>query len=126
MSDLHLTKCELEVMEAVWKLGRATVQDVCDNMERDLAYTTVMTTLKILEEKRGVLSRTKEGRAFVYEPTVSRDEVQRQMTGELTRRLFGGSAKSLMMSLLGQRQISRSDIAELRQAIESLEQESET
>lgn len=123
MPELHLTKCELEVMDVVWQKGRATVQEVCDALSRDLAYTTVMTTLKVLEEKRGVLQREKSGRAYVYEPVVSRAEVRQYMAGDLTRRLFSGSVKTLVLSLLGSQQVSQSEIRELKQVIESLDQE---
>lgn len=123
MPELHLTTCELEVMDVVWRKRRATVQEVCDALSRDLAYTTVMTTLKILEEKRGVLRREKVGRAFAYEPIVSRDEVREHMAGEMTQQLFAGSVKSLVLSLLGSRRVSKSEIHELKQVIESLDQE---
>lgn len=123
MPELNLTKCELEVMDVVWRKRRATVQEVCDALSRDLAYTTVMTTLKVLEEKRGVLQREKSGRAYVYEPVVSREDVRQQMAGDLTQRLFSGSVKTLVLSLLGTRNVSKSDIRELKQVIESLDQE---
>lgn len=121
MPTLHLTKCELEVMDVVWRKERVTVQDVVDALERPLAYTTVMTTLKILDETRGVVQRTKVGRAFVYEPAVSREEISRSMAGELTEQLFGGSVKSLVLSLVESDGMSKSDIEELKQAIHSLE-----
>lgn len=123
MPELHLTKCELEVMDVVWRKRRATVQDVCDALSRDLAYTTVMTTLKVLEEKRGVLQREKSGRAYVYEPVVSREDVRQHMADDLTQRLFSGSVKTLVLSLLGTRRVSKSEIRELKQVIESLDQE---
>ena len=121
MSGHHLTKCELEIMNVVWEQGRVTVQDVVDTLDRSLAYTTVMTMLKILDEKGVVTRRTKVGRAYVYEPLVAREEVCRSMTGELTQSLFRGSAKSLVLSLIETDSLSRSDIQELKQAIESLE-----
>ena len=117
----QLTKCELEVMDVVWQLGRATVQEVMDHLARPLAYTTVMTTLGILESKRGVLKRSKRSRAFVYEPTVSRDEVSRSIASDLQDRLFGGSPKSLLLSLLQSEKLTKDDIAELREAIRTLE-----
>ncbi|QDV49802.1 BlaI/MecI/CopY family transcriptional regulator [Gimesia fumaroli] len=123
MTKLHLTKCELEVMDIVWKKGRATVQEVVDSLERPLAYTTVMTTLKILDETRNVVNKKKEGRAFVYEPAVSREKVSRSMADDLTQRLFGGSVKSLLLSLVGSDSMSQSDIEELKQAIQSLEKD---
>ncbi|MCA9020114.1 MAG: BlaI/MecI/CopY family transcriptional regulator [Planctomycetaceae bacterium] len=123
MPKLHLTKCELEVMDVVWQKGRATVQDVVDSLERPLAYTTVMTTLKILDEQRAVVRRRKEGRAYVYEPVVSREEISSSMAADLTQRLFGGSVKSFVLSLVESDSMSQSDIEELKQAIESLEKE---
>lgn len=123
MPKLHLTKCELEVMDVVWRKGRATVQDVVDSLERPLAYTTVMTTLKILDEQRDVVRRMKQGRAYVYEPVVSREEISSSMAADLTQRLFGGSVKSFVLSLVESDSMSQSDIEELKQAIESLEKE---
>jgi predicted transcriptional regulator len=108
-------------MDVVWRLGRASVQDVVDALERPLAYTTVMTTLRILEQRRGVLRRVKQGRAYIYTPVVQREEVCRSMAGELTRRLFRGSVKSLVLSLIDGDQISNADLAELKAAIATLE-----
>jgi len=121
MAKLHLTKCELEVMDVVWRKGRATVQDVVDSLERPLAYTTVMTTLKILDETRGVVRKKKKGRAYEYEPIVSREKISRSMAADLTKRLFGGSVKSLVLSLVEGDSMSQSDIEELKHAIQSLE-----
>jgi len=124
MPELHLTKCELEVMDVIWRKKRVTVQDVVDTLERPLAYTTVMTTLKILDETRGVVRRMKEGRAYVYEPVVSREKISHSMADELTQRLFGGSVKSLVLSLVESDSMSQSDIEELKQVIQLLEKDS--
>lgn len=121
MPEQVLTRCELEVMNVVWSLGQVTVQDVVDQLERDLAYTTVMTTLRILESKAVVRRCGKSGRAYLYQPVVSRDDIRQTMTSNLTGALFGGSVKSLMLSLLGSQSMSHSDINELKAAIESLE-----
>lgn len=121
MSGQQLTKCEFEIMEVVWQLGQATVQEVTDHMARPLAYTTVMTMLRILETKRGALRRSKRGRAFVYEPTVTREEVMQSITDDLQERVFGGSPKSLVLSLLQSDKLTKKDIAELKAAIRSLE-----
>ena len=80
-----------------------------------------MTTLRILEEKRRVVKRVKQGRAYVYEPIVTRQEVGQSMAGELTQRLFQGSVKSLVLNLLETESMSLADIQELKEAIESLE-----
>src|SRR3978361_2133798 len=73
----RLTRCELELMDVLWQKGEATVQEVCDQLTRPLAYTTVMTTLGLLHSKKKVLKRVKRGRAHVYQPLISRDEVSR-------------------------------------------------
>ena len=121
MPEHILTKCELEVMDIVWRRGGVKVQNVVDALERPLAYTTVMTTLKILEGKRGVLRRIKEGRAYVYEPVVTREEVGAAMVGNLTSHVFRGSIKSLVLGLIGTNGVSKSDVEELKQAIAELE-----
>ncbi|WP_437185044.1 BlaI/MecI/CopY family transcriptional regulator [Planctomicrobium sp. SH668] len=118
----RLTKCELEVMNVVWQRGAVTVQDVCDGLERPLAYSTVMTTLRILEQKRKALARRKSGRAFVYEPIITRSDVSETLLGDLREHLFGGSLASLVVSLLGSEKISKSDIAEMKAALARLEE----
>lgn len=121
----RLTKCELEVMNVVWQRGASTVQEVCDGLERPLAYSTVMTTLRILETKRKALARRKHGRAFVYEPIITRSEVSETLLGELRQHLFGGSMASLVLNLLGQGDVSKDDIQELKAALDRLEEKEE-
>lgn len=119
----RLTRCELEVMNVVWQRGSCTVQDVCDGLERELAYSTVMTTLRILETKRQALVRRKCGRAFVYEPIITRDEVSESLLSELRTHLFGGSMTSLVLNLLGGGRATKQDIEELKAALQKLEGE---
>jgi len=121
MPTTSLTRCELEIMQVIWTRGQATVQEVVDALDRSLAYTTVLTTLKILHEKRKVLKRVKRGRAHVYLPAVTREAVRHTMLGDLKRRLFGGSMKSLVLSLIEQQELSDVDIRELKAAIAALE-----
>lgn len=121
MPARQLTKCELELMEIIWQLGRVTVQEVADQLDRPLAYTTVMSTINTLDKKGSIRRCGKTGRAFIYEAVVSRDEVQQAMTADLTGSLYGGSAKALMLSLLGSQSMSHEEIAELKAAIEELE-----
>jgi BlaI family transcriptional regulator, penicillinase repressor len=121
MLERQLTRCELELMEIVWMRNRVTVQDVADELSRPLAYTTVMSTMNTLDAKGAVRRCGKIGRAYLYEPAVMKNDVQRAMTDELTGTLYGGSAKSLVMSLLGNSSMSREDIKELKSAIQQLE-----
>lgn len=121
--EQRLTRYELELMNVLWHLGEGTVQEVCDNLERDLAYTTVMTTLSLLERKKGVLKRDKVGRAYVYRPLVSREEVQTNVVEDLRDVLFGQGVASLVLNLLSSDEsMSRADINAIRAALKEVEQ----
>lgn len=122
MRNLNLTPCEAEVMNVVWSHGAVTVQNVLDAIPRTLAYTTVMTTMKILEDKGFIARGEKRGRAFVYRALVSCESASRNTVSELANRFFDGSVKSMVLSLIKTRQITNEDLTELREAIDSLEQ----
>jgi predicted transcriptional regulator len=124
LMENRLTRYELELMDVLWDLGEGTVQQVCDQLERPLAYTTVMTTLSLLHCKKGVLDRNKLGRAFVYRPSISRDEISRSMISDLKELLFGNRLPSLVINLLSEEKMSKSDVAALRAAVEQLEAKS--
>lgn len=121
MPNLQLTPCEAEVMDVVWEREQATVQDVVDALQRPLAYTTVMTTLRILEDKEIVCRHEKRGRAFVYRPRVSRDQVQTGMTRDLANRMFRGSIKSMLLNLVQTEPITPLELDEIRAAMRDLE-----
>ena len=121
MRNQTLTPCEAEVMNVVWALGDVTVQEVVDTVPRQLAYTTVMTTMKILEDKHFIKRIDKRGRAYVYRALVSSESASRDTLSELANRFFDGSVKSMVLSLITTRQIASEDLAELRAAIDSLE-----
>jgi len=117
----RLTRYELEIMDVVWRLEQATVQDVCDALSRPLAYTTVMTTLSLLERKKKVLERSKRGRAYVYRPVVSREEVSRSLLDDLKQVLFGDSLPSLVLNLVEEGKLSEADLEALRKALNRVE-----
>jgi BlaI family penicillinase repressor len=121
VSEFKLTHCELQLMNVLWERGSGTVQDVCDNLNRELAYTTVMTTLNVLVTKKKVLSREKQGRAFVYRPLVSREDVSRSVLSGLKDVLFGSRLPSLVLNLLAETETTSHDAAILKDAIEKLE-----
>ena len=121
MAARQLTRYELEIMDIVWRLGEVTVNDVCGALSRPLAYTTVMTTLGVLEAKKGVLERTKRGRAFVYRPLVSRDDVSRSLINDLRDVLFGGSLPSLVLNLMADESVSKADVQALKAALRRVE-----
>ena len=122
MRNLTLTACEAEVMNVVWSKSSVTVQDVVDAIPRELAYTTVMTTMKILEDKGFIERGKKRGRAYSYRALVSYESASSTTVNEMANRFFDGSLKSLVLSLIKTQQITPEDLAELRDTINSLEQ----
>jgi BlaI family penicillinase repressor len=96
---------ELECLKALWGMGEGTVRDVRDVMvgNRNLAYTTVMTVLDRLE-KRGGVSRKKQGRSFVYVPKLSREELRKFAVKEVVDRFFDGSTEALTRFLKSSQQ----------------------
>src|ERR1041384_6063128 len=113
----HLTPLELEIMHVLWETGAANVQTVQQHLERELAYTTVQTMLNILHRK-GKVKRTLKERAYFYKPAVSRKQVISQSLNDLVERLFGGSAESLVMSLVETRHLTAEKLAELNRLLE--------
>ena len=124
MKTKRLHPLELEVMKVVWKLTRATVNDVLDNIDRKLAYTTVATTMKSLE-KKGVLSHQVDGRTFVYQPLVQETEITHTMLNDLLERLFDNSAEKLVNTLLEVRQTSVDEHNRLQALINNYQPEGE-
>ena len=124
MKTKRLHPLELEVMKVVWKFGRATVNDVLDNIDRKLAYTTVATTMKSLE-KKGVLSHQVDGRTFVYQPLVKETEITHTMLNDLLERLFDNSAEKLVNTLLEVRETSPDEYNRLQQLINNYQPEGE-
>lgn len=110
-----LTDAELRLMRIVWDLESCTVNDVLDALpgEEQLAYSTVLTTMRILEEK-GYVRHDKEGRAYVYEPIVERDEAQRDALNHLMGKFFNNSPGQLVANLLEDDDITEDHLAEIR------------
>jgi predicted transcriptional regulator len=114
-----LTDAELRLMEVLWRIGPSTVSDVAAALpaEVPLAYSSVLTTLRILESK-GYLRHRKDGRAFIYEPLVARDEVRENAVTHLLRRFFENSPEQLMLNLMDGRKIGAKQLQRLRKRIE--------
>jgi BlaI family penicillinase repressor len=113
----QLTPLELEIMHVLWETGPANVQTVQQHLERELAYTTVQTMLNILH-KKGKVKRTLKDRAYFYKPAVSRSHVTTQHITDIVDRLFGGSAESLVMSLVETKHLTRKKLAQLQKLLE--------
>lgn len=113
----QLTPLELEIMKVLWESGPANVQTVQRKLPGELAYTTVQTMLNVLHRK-GKVKRALQGRAYAYAAVVSREKARSQALADLIKRLFGGSAESLVMNLVESHRLTPQKLAELNRLIE--------
>ena len=113
-----LTEQELEIMKIVWQRERATVRDVYEELleRRKIAYTTVMTMMKILAHKK-YLRKSQEDRAYVYQPTKPKNQVIKGMVREFVNRVFNGSAEPLLVHLMEDSKLSGKDLEEISRMI---------
>jgi predicted transcriptional regulator len=116
-----LTPLELEIMQVLWDQGASTVAEVRPKLKGELAYTTVQTMLNVLLRK-GKVTRAQEGRAFRYKAAVNRRRATGSAVEDLVRRMFGGSAEALLMTMVDSRQIGREELERVRARIEEAEQ----
>jgi predicted transcriptional regulator len=121
---LLLTDQELEIMKIVWDRERATVRDVYETLRtrRQIAYTTVMTMMRILERK-GHLRVSRAERAYLYRPARPRQRVLGEMVREFVDRVFGGAPEPLVQHLVRDRHLTEADLREIAAQLKSLEKE---
>jgi BlaI family transcriptional regulator, penicillinase repressor len=121
---VKLTKFELEIMDALWALGSASVREMVEHLpeKKRPAYTTVQTIVYRLEEKGAVARVKKVGNAHVFAPAVSRKAAQRRLIDEVLD-LFGGSARPLMAHLVESGKLTLEDVRELERTLEKIEDE---
>ncbi len=114
-----LTEAELRLMKILWRRGESAVNDLVAAMPdgETLAYNSVLTTIRILEQK-GYVEHRQEGRAFVYRPCVAEEEASRSEMRRLMSRFFGDSREKLLLSLLGDEEIRPEELQRLKEAIE--------
>jgi predicted transcriptional regulator len=110
---VSFTDRELDVMAVLWQLGSATVADVRERLDDELAYTTVLTVLRTLEEK-GHVGHRGAGKAHEYYPMVARQAAGRSALARLVDKVFGGSAELLLTQLVSDRGLSRDELERLR------------
>lgn len=111
-------------MKVVWRLGKATVRDVHEKLRarRDVAYTTVMTMMKILEEK-GYLTKIKADRAYEYRPAQPRNQVLGAMVRDFLDRVFDGAAAPLLLHLARDGRLSKEERQMIRRLAEDMDDE---
>ncbi|HBY63697.1 MAG TPA: transcriptional regulator [Solibacterales bacterium] len=112
---------ELGILEILWSAGPRTVREVHDALARDTTYTSTLKQMQVMHEK-GLLVRSERFRSHLYEPAAGRAEIRCRIAAEVMRRVFGGSAKDLVMGALGAQRPSRKEIREIRRLLDEYEQ----
>jgi predicted transcriptional regulator len=115
--EILFTARELDVMNALWDRGPSTVAEVRKALEDELAYTTVLTILRILEDK-GYVGHEPEGRAHRYRPLVERSEAGGSALRRLTNRLFSGSRELLLTRLVEDDELTEAELLRMRDLLE--------
>jgi predicted transcriptional regulator len=116
--SITLTEAELRLMKILWARGESAVGELVAAMPEGeaLAYNSVLTTIRILEQKGYVLHR-QEGRAFLYSPCVAEQEAGRSEVRHMMQRFFGNSREKLLLSLLGDDEVTAEELQRLKEAI---------
>ncbi len=116
---IAFTDRELDVMTVLWNVGTATVSEMREELRDELAYTTVLTVLRTLEEK-GYVKHEDEGRAHRYRPTVDRATAGTTALRRMLNTVFGGSAELLLTNLVNDQKLSPADIEQLRRFLDDM------
>jgi predicted transcriptional regulator len=116
--SITLTEAELRLMKILWRRGESAVTDLVADLPdgESLAYNSVLTTIRILEQK-GYVEHRQEGRAFVYSACVAEREASRSEVRHILNRFFGNSREQLLLSLLGDEEISSEELIRLKKTI---------
>jgi predicted transcriptional regulator len=122
-----LTEAELRLMDVLWEQGPSSVQQVLGALPKQsqLAYNSVLTTIRILE-KKGYVRHIKDGRAHIYRPLVEREEASRSEIRHLAHRFFKNSHEMLVLNILEERGVDAEELNRLRQLLEQTQAEEET
>lgn len=113
------TDKELEIMRVVWKLGEASARQIQENLAGDRHYNSVMTIIRVLERKKHLTHR-EEGRTHIYRATVSPGKSRTRVVQHLLQHVFGGSASSLVLSLVETGDLTMEDLDSIRRKMRTL------
>ncbi|HMW00659.1 MAG TPA: BlaI/MecI/CopY family transcriptional regulator [Acidobacteriota bacterium] len=121
-SSPTLTEAELQLMEIIWNRGQSTVADVVAALPSNsqLAYSTVLTTLRILERK-GYVSHVQEGRAFIYKPVVDQKQARQSALKFLLSKFFNNSPELLVLNVMEQEELDLTELERLKKLVEEKE-----
>lgn len=120
----HPTPAELELLNILWEHGPSTVREVMERMAKPRGYTTVMSLMQVMYEKR-LLTRKQDGRAFRYAPKATQEKTLGKMLGDLLGRAFDGSSSTLVQHLLQHSSPDDDELAAIRETIKSYERDRE-
>jgi len=115
--DVTLTGRELEIMTILWQLGSGTVAEVRERLPVDLAYTTVLSLIRTMDEK-ALVRHEAEGRAYRYFPLIQEKSVRRSALKQLVETLFQGAPELLLTQLVSDRRLSETDLRRIRELID--------
>lgn len=119
VSDVkELTKAEEQVMQAVWRVGRGFANEIVAAVDADVAYNTVLTVVRVLEQK-GFVGHETFNRANRYYPLISREEYMQRMLGSFAHRFFGSSPRAMVSFLVDKKEVSLEDLESITKEIEN-------
>ena len=116
MNDIYFPPRELAVMSVLWRLESASVSEVRDALEEDLAYTSVLSALQTLEEK-GYVRHEAEGRAYRYFPTVAADRAGGSALARIRDAIFQGSAERMFAQMVADKRLGRKELEQMRKLL---------
>ena len=114
------TDAEIAILTVLWRQGASTVREVHEALAKDSGYTTTLKLMQLMFEK-GLVVRNERYRSHVYEARAPKEQTQRQLAGDLLKRAFEGSAKSLVLGALAAQPASGKDLAEIRSLLDEFE-----
>ncbi len=117
MTGLHLTRRELDIMSVLWELEEATVTQVRDRVDPDLAYTSVSTMVRTLEMKGYVSHRRGEGKTHIYFPVIEPEDAGESALGRVLSKIYGGSPIKLLAHLVEQNKLSEKELSRMRELL---------
>jgi BlaI family penicillinase repressor len=117
MTDHHLTQRELDIMSVLWELGEATVTEVRDRVDPDLAYTSISSMIRTLELKGYVSHRRGEGKTHIYFPAIDAETAGESALSRVLEKIYGGSPIKLLAHLVDQRRLSEKELARMRELL---------
>src|SRR5881396_789702 len=114
------TDAELYILAALWRLGPSTVREVYEGLGKKNAYTTTLKQMQLMIDK-GLVVRSERFRSHVYEAAAPKEQTRKQIAGDLLKRAFDGSAKSLLLGALSARRATDAELDEIRSMLAQYE-----